>query len=101
MCAPSVVIEDAQDLGRSAVRLDGVRDHGGELGRLARFDPDGALAEEQRDGSRQDGEPVLAGVYAELVGPRALSRSLSCVMHKRARVMRKVRLPSGYEHRRH
>lgn len=66
-----VVVEDAQDLGRPAVRLDGVRDHGGELGGLARFDPDGALAEDQRDGPRQDREPVLARMHSQLIGPGA------------------------------
>src|SRR5437879_102309 len=75
--ALSVVVEDDEDLCRTAVCLDGVGDHGGELGGLAGLDSYGALAEDQRDGSRQDGEPFLAGVHSELIGHRSV-RFLGC-----------------------
>src|SRR5271166_5251142 len=46
MGALSVMVEDAEDLGRAAAGTEGVRRHGGELGRLARPDEDGPLAEQ-------------------------------------------------------
>src|ERR1035441_849740 len=65
-----VVVEDAQDLRRAAVSPEGVRNHGGELRRLAGLDHDGPLAKQQHYGSRQDGEPVLAGMDFQLSAAR-------------------------------
>ena len=47
--ALAVVVEDAQDLGRAAAGAERVRDHRGELRRLARLDQDGPLAQHQHD----------------------------------------------------
>jgi hypothetical protein len=41
----SVVVEDDQDLDRSLVGSDGVRNHGGELGGVAGLDQDGSVAQ--------------------------------------------------------
>src|ERR1700722_3657765 len=67
MGALSVLVEDAQDLRRAAASVEGVRNHGGELRRLAGLDQDGPLPQPQHDRSRQDGEPVLAGMDFQLV----------------------------------
>jgi len=68
MAALPVVVEDAQDLRWAATRPEGVRNHGGELGRLAGLDQDGPLTQQQHNASRQDGEPVLARVNSQLGG---------------------------------
>jgi hypothetical protein len=47
----SVVVEDDEDLDRAVVGSDGVRNHGGELCRVARFDQDGLIPELQASGS--------------------------------------------------
>ncbi|WP_030477357.1 hypothetical protein [Lentzea albidocapillata] len=39
---------------------------------MAGLNPDDALAEDQRGGARQDGEPLLARVHSELIGLRPL-----------------------------
>src|ERR1022692_2305232 len=69
MGALSVVVEDAQDLRRTVMRPEGMRNHGGELRCLAGLDHDGPLSQQQHNGSRQDGEPVPAGVDLQLAGP--------------------------------
>ena len=47
MGALPVVVEDAQDLGRAAVRAERVRSHRGELGGLPGPDQDGPLTQQQ------------------------------------------------------
>src|ERR1035438_7184265 len=68
MGALSVVVEDAQDLRRAALGAERVRNHGRELRCLTGLDQDGAPAQQQHDGSRQDGEPVPTGMHPQLVG---------------------------------
>ena len=56
-----VVVEDAQDLRGAAPGAERVRDHRGELRRLAGLDHDGPLPQHQDDGPGQDREPVRPG----------------------------------------
>src|SRR5580704_9235672 len=62
------MVEDAEDLCRTVVGAHRVGNHRGEFCRLARLDQDGPLAQEQHNGSRQDSEPVLAGMDPQFVG---------------------------------
>ena len=68
MGALPVVVEDAKHLRRAVMSSEGVRNHGGELRRLAGLDHDGPLAKQQHNGSRQDGEPVPARMDFQLAG---------------------------------
>jgi hypothetical protein len=67
MGALTVVIEDAQDLGGSAVTSHAVRGHRVEAGRPSGGDEDLAARESQPDDAVKHVEPVAAGVDARLV----------------------------------
>lgn len=64
--ALAVAVEDHDQFGRSVDGCDGVWSHGPELGRLAGLDGDFAFPEGQAHPSRDDEEPIVAGVDALL-----------------------------------
>ena len=68
MGALSIMIQDRQDLRWTVVSPECVRNHRGELGRLTGLDQDGPFAQQQSNGSGQDGEPIPPGVNLHRVG---------------------------------
>ncbi len=61
----TVMVEDAEDLDRTAVGAEGVRGHGRKFRRLTRLHEDGPLAQLQSGGPRKHGEPLSAGMHVE------------------------------------
>lgn len=82
--ALSVVVEDADDLHGTVMSVDGVRNHGRELGRVTSVHQHRSLTKLDADGAGQDCEPLAARVDAQLLCARRPSGRDSDLRHGHA-----------------
>ena len=66
MGALTVLVEDHDHFGRGVQRVDRVRGHGRELGRLPLLDDDHPIAEYQTNAAFEHEEPVVTRMDARL-----------------------------------